>query len=62
MIPDDVTHMSDSVLLDMHYFLTEDAFDDDNCKSVENAFTYLNSFFALQYITSHLTYPLEYIL
>ena len=29
MSPDDVKRMSDSDLLDMHYFLTEDDFDDD---------------------------------
>ena len=29
MSPDDVRRMSDSDLLDMHYFLTEDDFDDD---------------------------------
>lgn len=29
MSSDDVKHMSDSDLLDMHYFLTEDDFDDD---------------------------------
>ncbi len=30
MSPNDVKRMSDSDLLDMHYFLTEDDFDDDD--------------------------------
>lgn len=29
MSPDDVRHMSDKDLLDMHYFITEDDFDND---------------------------------
>lgn len=34
MSPDDVRRMSDSDLLDMHYFLTQDDFDDDEFEEV----------------------------